>query len=251
MMVRNRLGDVPGGFDGAASRYDLLTSLNPGYRRHLESAADALVSALPSDHPADRPARLMDLGCGSGTSTGAILRSCRGRRIDASVVGIDNSAGMLGIARAKKWPAGVTFRCASVDEPETMDGEANSVDGVFAAYLFRNLADPDRALQRVHRLLAPGGTLVVVDYSVADSARARAVWTAVCRGFIIPASRFVGGNPGLYRYLWRSVREFDGIGTFADRCRHAGFSDVRHRTVPGWQRGILHMFAMTKPASAE
>ena len=55
--------DVPEAFDDVASRYDLMVGLNPGYHRHLRSAAEALVERLP---PSGEPVQLLDLGCGSG-----------------------------------------------------------------------------------------------------------------------------------------------------------------------------------------
>ncbi len=39
--------NVPGAFDEAASRYDLMVGLNPGYHAHLRSAAEALIEGLP------------------------------------------------------------------------------------------------------------------------------------------------------------------------------------------------------------
>jgi hypothetical protein len=44
------------------------------------------------------------------------------------------------------------------------------------------------------------------------------------------------------------VLRFDSIQTFVDRLYRAGFTDVEVRTVPGWQRGILHTFRARKPA---
>ena len=62
--------ELPDTFDGAAHRYDLMVALNPGYHRHLRSAADALVEKLRRGEP-----RVVDLGCGSGASTRALVRS--------------------------------------------------------------------------------------------------------------------------------------------------------------------------------
>jgi ubiquinone/menaquinone biosynthesis C-methylase UbiE len=257
---RIALSQVPGGFDRAARRYDLLTALNPGYARHLATAARVLTDALVRDargsarlagwaasaNGPDAPGVLFDLGCGSGRSTAALLEALRGVGLAARVTGLDNSAGMLGRARRKPWPAGVGFDEASLDDPATVLGPPGGADGVFAAYLFRNLTGPDAALARVRELLRPGGRVVIVDYSVADSPVARAMWTAVCWGAVIPLSVLVGGNPALYRYLWRSVRAFDGAAAFTARCRRAGFDGVRHATFPGWQRGVLHLWSMRR-----
>ena len=100
----------------------------------------------------------------------------------------------------------------------------------------------------MHALLSDGGTLVVQEYSVAGSPLGLAVWTLVSWTVVIPLSWITSRQTRLYRYLWRSVRDFDSVQTFTDRLYAAGFVDVEVRTVPGWQQGILHTFRARKPA---
>lgn len=227
-------------FDRAARRYDLLTGLNPGYHRHLAAAARALVERL------DAAAALLDLGCGSGASTAALLAAASG----AAVTGVDASAGMLAQAEAKPWPDGVRFVHATAESLPELD--LDPVDGVLAAYLFRNVpdGDRDRVARAVLEQLRPGGWLVVQEYSVAGRRRAGLVWTVVCWAVVIPLSALVGGNPRLYTYLWRSVRDFDSTDRFARRLAEAGFTEIARRDVPGWQRGILHTFRARRPTSS-
>ena len=75
----------------------------------------------------------------------------------------------------------------------------------------------------------------------------RAAW--VCWLAIIPLGWLTSPRSKLYRYLCRSVRSFDSVQTFVDRLYGAGFVDVEVRTVPGWQRNILHTFRARKPAA--
>lgn len=259
--------DVPAAFDEAAATYDKMVNLNPGYHRHLQSAADALVEKLP----VGRGLTVIDLGCGSGASTDALVNSMGHRGQAYSAVGIDGSAGMLAEARAKPWPTWVSFQHARAEDLATVaagmvaerspgagtgrddvaDGEgrgSGAVAGVLAAYLFRNVTDRDAVLATVWELLMPGGVLVVQDYSVAGSARARRTWTAVSWSVVIPLSKIVNHDTGLYRYLWRSVLDNDSVTAFAARLASAGFVDVEHRTVGGWQHGILHTYRARKPA---
>ena len=91
-------------------------------------------------------------------------------------------------------------------------GVVGPFDGILAAYLIRNLADPDGTLRRFRGLLRPGGRLAVHEYSVRDSRRATAAWNAVCAAVIIPAGRLRTGDATLYRHLRRSVNAFDGAG---------------------------------------
>jgi ubiquinone/menaquinone biosynthesis C-methylase UbiE len=247
--------NVAAAFDEVAPRYDLMVALNPGYHTHLRAAADGLVECLPRCEPTQQSASgaVLDLGCGSGASTRALLEAAQEAKLSLSVVGVDASAGMIEQARAKRWPAGVRFELGQAEEiawVQERAGIADPVLGVFAAYLFRNVGDRDKLLVRLFDLLADGGGLVVQEYSIAGSRLwTRALWTAVCWLAIIPLGRLMSPRSELYRYLWRSVRSFDSVQTFVDRLYGAGFVDVEVRTVPGWQRGILYTFRARKPAT--
>ena len=120
--------------------------------------------------------------------------------------------------------------------------------GVLAAYLVRNLPDaPTRGWPSLRALLKPGAPIAVHDYSVADSRRARVVWTGVCWAVIIPMGAAVTRDAGLYRYLWDSVRKFDGALEFERRMARAGFTDLRTHTMPGWQSRVVHTWLGRSP----
>ncbi|MEU0116377.1 methyltransferase domain-containing protein [Streptomyces bobili] len=225
-------------FDHASHTYDRLTALNPGYRADLLRSARRL--RLPR---AGAGLHVLDLGCGTGASTRALLRAAPRARITA----VDASSGMLRRALAKPWPAQVRFQHLSAEDVVTA-GEG-PYDAVFAAYLFRNVTDPDGVLAAVRSLLRPGGRLVVHEYSLSGSAIHRALWTAVCHAVIIPAGT-LGGDRALYRHLWRSVLEFDTVPAFSARLSHAGFTGVRAAPVAGWQTGIVHTFLASRDAAA-
>ncbi|MFD6951518.1 MULTISPECIES: class I SAM-dependent methyltransferase [unclassified Nocardiopsis] len=234
-------GAVTDEFDHAAGAYDRLVAANPGYHAHLRISARRL--GLPGDGSG---LRLLDLGCGTGASTAALLHALPRARI----AGVDASDGMLEAARAKRWPASVSFHRARAEEltpgwaAEHLDGP---VDAVFGAYLIRNCPDPDALLRAVRALLRPGGRVALHEYSVADSAPARMVWSAVCWGVVIPAGRVLTGRADLFRYLWRSVLEFDGRTALLERMRRAGFAPVADAPLPGWQYGVTHTFVGQRP----
>ena len=231
-------GSLDLAFDEAAGRYDLLTGLNPGYHRHLSVAAGLLAERIGPP-----PEVLLDLGCGSGSSTVA-LQAVAPR---ARIVGVDASAGMLARARVKPWTARVEFHTATAQQLRRLD--LPTADGVLAAYLLRNVPEPERdaVLAAIRQQLRPGGWLAVHEYSVAGRRGARWRWTVVCRAVVVPLSRLVGGSPPLYRYLWRSVLDFDSTESVLQRLRRAGFTEISHHEVKGWQRGILHTFLARRP----
>ncbi|MEU6455274.1 methyltransferase domain-containing protein [Streptomyces sp. NPDC047065] len=230
--------DLARAFDHASHTYDRLTALNPGYRTDLLRSARRL--RLPR---AGAGLHVLDLGCGTGTSTRALLRAAPRARITA----VDASAGMLRRALAKPWPARVRFRHLTAEEVVTTD--EGPYDAVFAAYLFRNVTDPDGVLAAVRTVLRPGGRLAVHEYSLSGSAAHRALWNAVCRGLIIPAGT-LSGDRALYRHLWHSVVHFDTAPAFTARLTGAGFTGVRAAPVAGWQTGLVHTFVARNGAAA-
>ena len=225
-------------FDAHARSYDKLIAANPGYREHLR------LSAIRMGLPARGAGlRLLDLGCGTGASTAALLEVAPAAEITA----VDASAEMLAQARRKAWPSNVRFVHGNA-ENLAMSGIVGPYDGILAAYLLRNLVHQDAALRQFNRLLRPGAPIAIHEYSVRDSLRAKLVWTAVCWCVIIPMGRIRAGSSDLYRYLWRSAMRFDGVADLTKRMEAAGFEDVRVQTVPGWQQHIVHTFLGRRPA---
>lgn len=228
---------VPPAFDAAAGAYDRLVGANPGYHANLRRSARRM--CLPRR---GRGARVLDAGCGTGASTAALLAVSP----QAEVVAVDASRGMLQAAQAKSWPASVRFVHARVEElgDHHITGP---FDAILAAYLLRNVADPDRQLRAFRTLLRPGGTLAVHEYSVRDSRAATWIWHAVCWGIVVPAGWWRTRDTTLYRHLWRSVRSFDGAARFRRRMRDAGFASVHSQTMPGWEHNIVHTFIGEAP----
>jgi ubiquinone/menaquinone biosynthesis C-methylase UbiE len=235
-MVLLRDEALAAAFDRAAPRYDALVALNPGYHAQLRRSVRRL--GLPQG---GEGTRVLDLGCGTGASTAA-LRAVASR---AEITAVDASAGMLARAAARRWPSPVAFVHAPAERLAEA-GVRGPFDAVFAAYLFRNVADPDAVLAAVRGLLAPGGRLVVHEYALSGRRAHRLVWSAVCRGLVAPLGTALGDG-ALYRHLWRSVVGFDTAGAFGARVGRAGFDRVRVLPLPGWQTGITYTFVGRRP----
>jgi ubiquinone/menaquinone biosynthesis C-methylase UbiE len=226
--------EVPSNFDRVARWYDALQRMNRGYSDHLRLSAGR-IGAGPYG-------RLLDLCCGTGLSTEALRSVYPQARID----GVDASEGMLEVARNRGLAGPVEFFLADVMEltPEQLNGP---YDGILMAYGIRNMPDPDVALARVLPLLKPGGAICFHEYSVADSRWSRLVWKMIASLVIIPLGQLTSPGAPIYRYLRRSVQEFDGVVRFEQRLREAGFIDVRTEPTSGWARGIVHSFLARRP----
>ena len=232
-MTRSREA-LANGFNRVADAYDLLVTLNPGYRRHLALSARRL--QLAPD------ARILDLCCGTGQSTLAL----RAAYPHATLVGLDLAADMLQVARARPELAGVTFLHGDATDPRGagVDGE---FDGILMAYGIRNVAARDTCLAALRELLVPGAPVCFHEYSVAGSRWSRLVWRLATTLIVTPLARVVAGDAGLFTYLRRSVLAFDSVPAFERRLQGAGFAQVRTLPMGGWQRGIVHSFLAQRP----
>lgn len=231
-------GQLSAAFDAGATAYDRLVGASPGYHEQLLLSARRM-----RIRNRGKGLRLLDLGCGTGASTAALLTVAP----EAEIVAVDASRGMLEAAAAKDWPPSVRFVHTPVEELAE-HGITGPFDGILAAYLIRNLADRDGQLRKFRALLRPGATLAVHEYSVRDSPAATLIWHAVCWGIIIPAGWWRTRDTALYRYLWRSVLEFDGAARFRARLADAGFTAVHSETMPGWEANIVHTFLADAPS---
>jgi ubiquinone/menaquinone biosynthesis C-methylase UbiE len=214
-------------FDRIAERYDLLQRFNPGYQ------SDLVLSARRLGAPAD--GRILDVCCGTGLSTEA-LRECYP---NAQITAVDVSTGMLATARRKPGLRDVRFIAGDAMELEKC-GADGPFDGVMMAYGIRNVPDPDACLVRLRARLKPGAPAVFHEYSVAGSLVSRAMWNVVAGAVIVPLGAALTGSGDLFRYLRKSVNDFDSLPEFEERLRNAGFSQVRCESMPGWRRGIVH-----------
>ncbi len=232
---------VSSAFDAVAGSYDAMVGSNPSYRDHLVLSARRMGLA-DRDPDEGRPLRLLDLGCGTGLSTQALLEVMP----NAQIIAVDASTAMLAEARRKTWPPNIRFVHARAEELSHA-GVVGPFDGILAAYLVRNLPNTDAGLRAMLQLLLPGAPLAVHDYSVRGSVRARIVWNLVCWLVIIPMGRIRSGSAAIYRYLWSSVRGFESVDAFRTRMEQAGFTELRVQTMTGWQHGIVHTFLGRRP----
>ncbi len=142
-----------------------------GHRSDLEDQAEVLEldAGVLAEHTAAitawlplaaDPRRIVDLGCGTGAGTFALLA----RFPEAQVTAVDSSAHHLRRLRDKAHEHGVADRVRTAQaDLDSSWPDLGEPDLVWASASLHHMADPDRTLRQVRDTLAPGGLLAVVE----------------------------------------------------------------------------------------
>lgn len=162
------------------------------------------------------------------TGTGAVAIELVRRR-GCRVTGLDQSAEMLEVARARV-PAGVDLVHGDADH---LPFPPASFDALTFTYLFRYVDDPATTIAELARVVKPGGTVAGLEFAVPENRVARAAWEAYVRAGLPLAARLI--SPGwsevggfLAGSVTRFWREWP-LDRLLAAWRAAGIAGPRHR----------------------
>ena len=153
-------------FNQVAGRFD--RSYGPG--RSWQAFGHLLLRILP-------PLTVADLGSGEGLLSELLARRCK------KVIAVDNSEKMVAFGAKKAKQNGLKnleFRLGDLEAPPI---EANSVDLVILSQALHHAAEPAKAIASAHKLLHPGGQIVILDLLEHKFARARELYGDRWLGF--------------------------------------------------------------------
>ena len=199
-------------FDAIAARYDLLN-------RIISLGIDQRWRARLIESIGPRPGhRVLDLATGTG-DVGLMLLDLHP---EVTVVGLDPSANMLGVARDKIGGKGLDGRMSLVlGEAERLPFESCSFDGCMMAFGIRNVADRPAALREMARVVKPGGRIAILELSEPRSG----VLGPLARFHIhrvVPTVGALLSGAREYSYLQASIAAFPPPEQFAATMRESG-----------------------------
>jgi demethylmenaquinone methyltransferase/2-methoxy-6-polyprenyl-1,4-benzoquinol methylase len=221
-------------FDSIAPRYDLLN--------HILSASVCAywwrrAARTFSPRLADPAAQVLDLCCGTGDMTLALLRHRPPHA--APLLAVDFSHEMLtrGIA---KFPLG----CVRAIEADALHLplENASLDLVVSAFGFRNLANYAAGLAEIRRVLRPGGEIGILDFSEPHGPLG-ALYRLYFRHALPRIGSLISGRISAYKYLPVSVSRFPAPPQMLELLSSAGFS---HATWTPYSFGIAGLYRATR-----
>ena len=186
---------------------------------------------------APRPGqRILDLAAGTGASSVALARS------GAEVVAGDFSPGMIAEGRRRHGHVpNVTFVEADAMALPFADGE---FDAVTISFGLRNVNDPKKALAEMLRVTAPGGRLVICEFSHPQNAAFAGLYRFYNDRVLPVVAKTVSSNADAYDYLNESIRDWPDQKTLSGWIRDAGWAQVAHRDLTF---GIVALHRAVKP----
>jgi demethylmenaquinone methyltransferase/2-methoxy-6-polyprenyl-1,4-benzoquinol methylase len=206
-------------FTAIAPRYDLLNhvlSLNTD-RRWRRRAVQALRwNERPSGTYLDLCAGTLDLA----------IELLRQPGFAGKVAGADFVVPMLHLGRAKdRQVMALGADALALPFPE------RSFDGCVIGFGVRNLADLDRGLGEIARVLKRGGRVVILEFSTPRAWPVRPLYRWYFRRILPLVGRLVSKHTTAYNYLPDSVERFPSPPELATRMQSAGFADVRYQSL--------------------
>jgi demethylmenaquinone methyltransferase / 2-methoxy-6-polyprenyl-1,4-benzoquinol methylase len=227
--------EVRGMFDRIAGVYDLMNSaMTAGLHHEWRQRAVQQARVGPGSDA-------LDICCGTGDLA---LELRRAIGPDGRVVGSDFSEPMLDLARRKSGDQGLAVEFGWADALDLPYGD-ESFDAVTVGFGARNLADLDKGLAEMARVLRPGGRLVILEIT-RPVREPLASFYSLWFDRLVPLLGSVAGDPDAYSYLPESVRTFPDPRSLAQKIDAAGFSEIRWLLLAG---GIIaiHSATLGKP----
>jgi demethylmenaquinone methyltransferase / 2-methoxy-6-polyprenyl-1,4-benzoquinol methylase len=114
---------------------------------------------------------------------------------------------------------------------------------VTIAFGFRNLANYDRGLEELLRVLKPGGVAAILEFSQPDNRVFGALYGFFSTRVLPWVGGVVSGSREAYTYLPESIRKFPGAEDLAARMRGAGFARVEFERMTA---GVVALHLGTK-----
>ncbi len=207
-------------FDSVATRYDLMNDvMSMGMHRIWKAITISQANVKPGQ-------RVLDVASGTGD-----LALAFAKRVGplGKVVMSDINAQMLARGRNRLIDHGYPIESVVCDA-EHLPFPDQSFDLVTVAFGLRNMTDKPAALKQMHRVLKPGGKLMVLEFSKV-AAPLEKLYDLYSFKVLPWLGKRIAEDEDSYRYLAESIRMHPGPEELAQMMRDAGFDIVRFSTM--------------------
>ena len=210
-------------FDSVAERYDLMNDLmSAGAHRLWKQFTLNLTGLRPGQ-------RALDLAGGTGDLAAGLARQVGDRGL---VVLSDINGLMLERGRDRMIDHGVVTNLQFVQaNAERLPFADSQFDCVTMGFGLRNVTDKAAALASIHRVLKPGGQLLVLEFSQPVVPALARLYDVYSFSVLPVLGKLVAGDADSYRYLAESIRKHPDQESLLGLMKSAGFEDCRYHNL--------------------
>lgn len=223
-------------FTQIAPRYDLLNHL---LSLQLDKLWRARTARILRPILGRSDATVLDLCCGTGD-----LAFSLAKRSKARIIGADFAHTMLVRARQKSAAASAPLAFFEADALRLPFADS-SFDLVTTAFGFRNLANYEAGLREIQRILKPGGTVAILEFTEPPPGLLGNLYRWYFRSVLPRIGGIISGNPTAYSYLPKSVSRFFRPKELSDLFQSVGYQSVQFRA---WTLGTVALHIAIRSA---
>ncbi|OGT19248.1 MAG: bifunctional demethylmenaquinone methyltransferase/2-methoxy-6-polyprenyl-1,4-benzoquinol methylase [Gammaproteobacteria bacterium RBG_16_57_12] len=212
-------------FHSVAGKYDLMNDvMSFGIHRAWKRFAIEMSGVRAGQ-------RVLDLAGGTGDLAGKLARRV-GETGEVVLADINDSMLRQGRARLIDLGLAGNLRYAQVNA-ECLPFADNTFDCITIAFGLRNVTDKDAALRSMHRVLRPGGRLLVLEFSKPQLPGLSAVYDAYSFKVLPELGKLIAADEQSYRYLAESIRMHPDQETLKGMMLQAGFTACDYYNMSG------------------
>ena len=220
-----KAGRVREVFDSVAAQYDLMNDLMSGGLHRLWKRFTIELSAVRSGQT------VLDIAGGTGDLAAKFSKIVGA---DGKVILADINAAMLSVGRDRLIDMGALSNIDVVQaDAQFLPFEDNSIDCITIAFGLRNVTDKAKALRSMHRVLKPGGRVLVLEFSKPTSPLLSKVYDAYSFSALPAMGKLITDDADSYRYLAESIRKHPDQESLLEMVEDAGFVDCRYHNMTG------------------
>jgi len=223
--VHEKVRRVASVFDSVASRYDVMNDvMSFGIHRLWKRLAIDLCGVRPGHS-------VLDLAAGTGDLTRRFAELVGER---GQVVAADINAAMLNVGRDRLLDDGVVGNIRFTQaNAECLPFRDNSFDCATMAFGLRNVTDKQAALNSLFRVIKPGGSLLVLEFSKPVLPGLDKLYDVYSFRILPLMGRLIADDEDSYRYLAESIRMHPDQQTLKDMMEQAGFERCDYHNLSG------------------
>ena len=216
---------VAGVFDSVAARYDLMNDLmSMGVHRLWKRYTVELAGVR-------RGQRVLDLAGGTGDLAARFSRLVGA---GGEVVVADINGSMLEVGRDRLTDRGLVGNISYVQaDAETLPFPDNHFDCITMAFGLRNVTHKEQALASMHRVLKPGGRVLVLEFSKPTLPGLGPFYDLYSFSVLPAVGKLVTGDADSYRYLAESIRMHPDQATLQAMMEDAGLERCDYHNLSG------------------